>query len=264
MQANERVRLPAAVAHFQKSRSRDPRPGAGKSKSAAGILAALASLSLALAGVEAKETKAPIGSPAAKFSFKDIRFLPRTLDDFGKPNAFAIAFVTTECPLVRRYLPGLKELSAQYKDRGVQFIAVNVGADDSLVEVAYQALEYGVDFPFVKDFDGDCARALGATRTPEVVVLDAERKIRYRGRIDNQYRLGGVSCLAGDFMTEYAFDAPLKIGQKLVLEDMAHYTMVKTTTFNGVTHPDIAIWREGGRLEVVRRFGYKDYRNRLS
>lgn len=80
----------------------------------------------------------------------------------------------------------------------------------------------------------------------------------------NLYRLGGVSCLAGDFMTEYSFDTPLKIGQKLVLQDMIHYTMVKTTTFNGVTHPDIAIWREAGKLEVVKKFGYKDYKNRLS
>lgn len=79
-----------------------------------------------------------------------------------------------------------------------------------------------------------------------------------------QYRLGGVSCLSGDFMEEYSFGQPLKIGQKLVFEDMIHYTMVKTSTFNGVTHPSIAIWREDGKLDVVRRFGYKDYRNRLS
>jgi carboxynorspermidine decarboxylase len=79
-----------------------------------------------------------------------------------------------------------------------------------------------------------------------------------------QYRLGGVSCLSGDFMTEYGFDQPLKVGQKLVFEDMIHYTMVKTSTFNGVTHPSIAIWRENGTLDVVRRFGYKDYKNRLS
>src|SRR5205085_7843377 len=64
--------------------------------------------------------------------------------------------------------------------------------EDSIKELAYQAVEYGVDFPFAKDFDGQCARALGAMRTPEVVVLDTQRKIRYRGRIDNQYRLGGV------------------------------------------------------------------------
>lgn len=80
----------------------------------------------------------------------------------------------------------------------------------------------------------------------------------------HRYRLGGVSCLSGDFMEEYGFEAPLRIGQKLVFEDMIHYTMVKTTTFNGVTHPSIAIWREDGRLDVVRRFGYRDYKNRLS
>ena len=79
-----------------------------------------------------------------------------------------------------------------------------------------------------------------------------------------QFRLGGVSCLSGDFLEEYTFDKAPKVGQKLVFEDMIHYTMVKTTTFNGVTHPSIAIWREDGTLDVVRRFGYKDYRNRLS
>jgi carboxynorspermidine decarboxylase len=78
------------------------------------------------------------------------------------------------------------------------------------------------------------------------------------------YRLGGVSCLSGDYMDEYGFDSPLKVGQQLIFEDMIHYTMVKTTTFNGVTHPSIAILRENGKLEVVRKFGYKDYKNRLS
>ena len=78
------------------------------------------------------------------------------------------------------------------------------------------------------------------------------------------YRLGGVSCLSGDFMEAYAFDQPLKVGQKIVFEDMIHYTMVKTTTFNGVTHPCIAIWRKDGTLDVVRRFGYNDYKRRLS
>ncbi|MDO8971143.1 MAG: carboxynorspermidine decarboxylase [Saprospiraceae bacterium] len=80
----------------------------------------------------------------------------------------------------------------------------------------------------------------------------------------NVYRLGGVSCLSGDFMEGYAFENPLKIGQKVVFEDMIHYTMVKTSTFNGVTHPNIAILRPEGNLDIVRRFAYRDYRNRLS
>jgi thiol-disulfide isomerase/thioredoxin/mono/diheme cytochrome c family protein len=162
------------------------------SKLTLSVLACLVSLPMAAEKVEARETKVPIGAKADKFTFKDIRYSPRTLDDFGTPRAFVIVFTTTGCPLVRRYLPRLKELSAQYGDKGVQFIAVDVGPDDSIKEIAYEAIEHGVEFPFVKDVNGGCARALGANRTPQVVVLDAGRKIRYRGRIDNQYRLGGA------------------------------------------------------------------------
>ncbi len=78
------------------------------------------------------------------------------------------------------------------------------------------------------------------------------------------YRIGGNSCLSGDFIGDWSFDAPLKVGDKIVFEDMIHYTMVKTTTFNGVPHPAIAIWRDASGLQVVRRFGYEDYKNLLS
>ncbi len=78
------------------------------------------------------------------------------------------------------------------------------------------------------------------------------------------YRIGGVSCLSGDYMKEYSFDKELQVGDRLVFQDMIHYTMVKTTTFNGVRHPDICILRENGEVELVRRFGYEDYRDRLS
>lgn len=78
------------------------------------------------------------------------------------------------------------------------------------------------------------------------------------------YRMGGVSCLAGDYMTAYSFDHELQVGEKIILEDMIHYTMVKTTIFNGVRHPDIAIWHEDDSLEIVREFEYNDYKNRLS
>ncbi|MGA1488091.1 MAG: carboxynorspermidine decarboxylase, partial [Planctomycetota bacterium] len=88
------------------------------------------------------------------------------------------------------------------------------------------------------------------------------------GERAHTYRLGGPTCLAGDVLGEWSFDAPLEPGRRLVLGDMAHYTMVKTTTFNGVPHPAIAVRRaEGydppGRNEVVRTFGYRDYRDRL-
>jgi carboxynorspermidine decarboxylase len=79
------------------------------------------------------------------------------------------------------------------------------------------------------------------------------------------YRLGGLSCLAGDVAGDYSFDAPLEVGQRLVFLDMAHYTMVKTTMFNGVPLPDIVLWdSEAKEARLVRRFGYEDYRNRLS
>ena len=79
------------------------------------------------------------------------------------------------------------------------------------------------------------------------------------------YRLGGGTCLAGDVIGDYSFDAPLQPGQSLIFEDMAHYTMVKTTMFNGVKHPALCTWEpETGTLEVVRRFGYADFRDRMS
>lgn len=78
-------------------------------------------------------------------------------------------------------------------------------------------------------------------------------------------RLGGLSCLAGDVIGDYAFDRPLKIGDKIVFDDMIHYTMVKTTTFNGVRLPSIALADPStGELRVVREFGYDEYRRRLS
>ena len=77
------------------------------------------------------------------------------------------------------------------------------------------------------------------------------------------YRLGGNSCLSGDFMGLWQFDHDLEIGEEVIFEDMIHYTTVKTNTFNGVTHPSIAMLHEDGTMEVLRRFGYDDYRNRM-
>ena len=85
------------------------------------------------------------------------------------------------------------------------------------------------------------------------------------GRLAHTYRLGGLTCLAGDVIGDYAFAAPLHVGERLTLLDMAHYTMVKNTTFNGVRLPSIATYDpESDHLEVVRRFAYEDYKGRLS
>ena len=81
---------------------------------------------------------------------------------------------------------------------------------------------------------------------------------------ERKWRMGGNSCLAGDFYGDWAFDVEPKIGDRVVFEDMIHYTMVKTTMFNGVEHPSIAIWHKDDKLEVVRKFSYEDYRDRMS
>ena len=81
---------------------------------------------------------------------------------------------------------------------------------------------------------------------------------------ENIYRLGGNSCLSGDYMGSWRFDHPLQVGERIVLEDMIHYTMVKTNMFNGIRHPSIAIWHTDDTLEVYRNFRYEDYRDRMS
>ena len=77
------------------------------------------------------------------------------------------------------------------------------------------------------------------------------------------YRLGGNSCLSGDFMGSWRFQKELQVGDEVIFEDMIHYTTVKTNTFNGISHPAIGILHEDGHLEVLRRFGYEDYLNRM-
>ena len=94
--------------------------------------------------------------------------------------------------------------------------------------------------------------------------VDVENEtLNLKPQISNLYRLGGNSCLSGDFMGFWQFDHELAIGEEIIFEDMIHYTTVKTNTFNGVTHPSIAMLHEDGTVEVLRRFGYDDYRNRM-
>ncbi len=85
------------------------------------------------------------------------------------------------------------------------------------------------------------------------------------GELKYTYRLGGLTCLAGDVIGDYSFAKPLKPGDRIIFLDMAHYSMVKTTTFNGIRHPSIALYNPKGRkVRIVRRFGYDDYKDRLS
>lgn len=133
-----------------------------------------------------------VGTKIENLKFKDIRYLYRTLDDFGTPKLYVLTFITNSCPLAQRYLPKVDELDKEFASKGVQFVFVNTGGYDSIMEMAQHMLDYGIDVPVVKDVKGEVSKACGITRTPETVVLDAGRTIRYRGRVDDQYRLGGV------------------------------------------------------------------------
>ncbi|WP_339908088.1 redoxin family protein [Symmachiella dynata] len=157
-----------------------------------GLLLSAVSVGLLGRDVAAKENSVKIGQQIEALTFKDIRFLPRTLDDFGDKQAVVIICANTTCPLVKRYLPTIKRLEEKYRDDGVQFVLLNVAASDSLLEMAEFAVQYGINFPAVKDADGSCVAALGMTRTPEVAVLDDQHRLQYRGRINDQYRIGGA------------------------------------------------------------------------
>ena len=175
-----------------------------------GLLLSAVSVGLLGRDVAAKENSVKIGQQIEALTFKDIRFLPRTLDDFGDKQAVVIICANTTCPLVKRYLPTIKRLEEKYRDDGVQFVLLNVAASDSLLEMAEFAVQYGINFPAVKDADGSCVAALGMTRTPEVAVLDDQHRLQYRGRINDQYRIGGALPKATHEYLADAIDAVLK------------------------------------------------------
>ena len=101
---------------------------------------------------------------------------------------------------------------------------------------------------------------------PDVIEMPYRPEIIGAGKPDEKpytYRLGGPTCLAGDIIGDYSFDTPLTPGDRLVFCDMALYTMVKNNTFNGINLPSIGILHTDGRAEVIKTFGYKDFKNRL-
>ena len=110
----------------------------------------------------------------------------------------------------------------------------------------------------------DCS---AETHMPDVIAMPYRPHLVGAGEAaekEHTYKLGGISCLAGDFIDTYSFAKPLTRGDKLVFTDMALYSFVKNTTFNGVELPDLAVFDSSGSVEVVRSFGYSDYRGRLA
>ena len=113
-----------------------------------------------------------------------------TWNELAGTQATVIVFLGTECPLAKQYTPRIVELSKKYRDKGIRFVAVDPNVQDSLQEMAAHARRFQLDIPFLKDPDQSLADMLGATRTPEVCLIDSQNTLRYRGRIDDQYGIG--------------------------------------------------------------------------
>jgi thiol-disulfide isomerase/thioredoxin len=208
-------------------------------------LTVASSLLACLAQAEPTDSKKqipPIGSKVEQLKFTDIRCLDRELSDLGAHKAYVFVFTNTTCPLVRKYLPRLTEMYQQFSGEGVAFVAVNVGPTDTIREMAAQAVDLEVPFYFVRDREAVCRNSLGATKTPEVVLLDASYAIRYRGRIDDQMRIGGTKPTASrDDLKEAIHDVlegqPVRVPQTEVdgclIGDMPQPTTTSSATWSG-------------------------------
>ena len=159
------------------------------------IIICLSILGLCPLSAGAKEPAAAkkaslVGQKVAPFSLGDFRGKTWSLADFQESKVLVVAVTGTECPLMTQYGPRLAELAAKYEKQGVAFLGINANQQDSLSEIAAFAKKSKIEFPLLKDAGNKVADLLGAERTPEVFVLDAERVVRYHGRIDDQFTYG--------------------------------------------------------------------------
>ncbi len=139
----------------------------------------------------AAENASPIGNKIDSFAARDFRGKAASLTDFADSRLVVVAFLGPECPLAKLYAPRLAELAKEYQDRGVAVIGINSNQQDSITELAHYAKEYGIEFPLLKDVGNVIADQFGAVRTPEIFVLDADRVVRYFGRVDDQFGFQG-------------------------------------------------------------------------
>ncbi len=158
---------------------------------------AVAGLLLLLVAAPADDGKAPAGTKIDSFQLRDYRGAERSLKDFADRKLVVVAFLGTECPVAKLYAPRLAELAKEYGPKGVAVVGVNANQQDSVSDIDRHAKEHKLDFPILKDVGNVVADRFGAQRTPEVFVLDKDRVVRYRGRIDDQYGVGYVKSKPG-------------------------------------------------------------------
>ncbi|MEX0818698.1 MAG: redoxin domain-containing protein [Pirellulaceae bacterium] len=153
------------------------------------LLFCLGLLASCVAAAE-RPTPGMIAETAPQFSLGDYRGKTWRLEDFHDSQVLVVAFLGTECPLVKLYSQRLQEMSTEFTARGAAFVGINPNQQDSLTELAHFAKTHEIKFPLLKDPGNRVADQFGATRTPEVFVFDRSRQLRYHGRIDDQFTYG--------------------------------------------------------------------------
>jgi len=157
-------------------------------------IALISGLALIASVCSADEIVSPeTAQPIPEFTLADHRGKEWSLTEFKQHKLMVITVVGTECPLVQKSLPQLQRLDEEFRKQGVAFIGINANRQDSLAEIGAQVRTADLTFPILKDNQQVVISALQATRTPEVFVLDDLRRIRYRGRIDDQHAVGNRS-----------------------------------------------------------------------
>jgi len=138
----------------------------------------------------ADERPSAIGRQVENFTLDNCYGKPVSLADFDDKRAVVLVFLGTECPLAKLYGRRLNQLQRNFADADVMIVGINSNTQDSLTELTRYRSRYDINFPLLKDVGNRVADALGATRTPEVFLLDADHVVRYHGRIDDQYGVG--------------------------------------------------------------------------
>jgi peroxiredoxin len=149
-----------------------------------------------------------IGRQVTDFKLNDFDGKTHSLSEFQDKQLVILAFLGTECPLAKLYAPQLEQLATNYGERGVAVIGINSNSQDSIEEIAAFTSKHKLRFPMLKDPRNRVADQVGAKRTPEVFVLDSQRRVRYHGRIDDQYGVG------------YIRDEPTRRDLKVALDEL--------------------------------------------
>ncbi|MCA8991623.1 MAG: redoxin domain-containing protein [Planctomycetaceae bacterium] len=147
---------------------------------------------LVLAAVTPVFAESPLAQSITAFQLKDYRGHEVSLADYAESKVVVVAFLGTQCPLAKLYSVRLQEISDEYADKGVVVLGVNSNVQDPVTRIAGFVRQHGIKYPMLKDVGNVVADQFGAERTPEIFVLDADRKVRYRGRVDDQYVIGIV------------------------------------------------------------------------